>query len=104
MTKWAVELGIYKIRYIPRVAKKSQVITDFLMEIQSFKPTVKELTILPEEGMWWILNTDGASNKEGAGIRVIIESSSRVVIEEAFRVEEQMANNKVEYKAVIYGL
>ena len=40
-TKWAIELGIYEIRYIPRAAKKSQLLADFLVEIQSFKPTEK---------------------------------------------------------------
>ena len=84
LTKWAIEMGVYEIKYIPRAMKKSQVIAYFLVEIQSFEPTEKELTILPEEGMWWILNTNGVSNKEGVGIRVIIESSFGVVIEEAF--------------------
>ena len=104
LTKWAIELGIYEIKYIPRAAKKSQVIADFLVEIQSFEPTEKELAVLPEEGMRWVLNTDGASNKEGVGIGVIIESSSGVIIEEAFRLEKQMTNNEAEYEALIYGL
>ncbi len=84
LTKWAIEMGVYEIKYIPRTGKKSQVIDNFLVEIQSFEPTEKELTVLLEEGMRWILNTDGASNKEGAGIRVILESSFGVIIEEAF--------------------
>ena len=63
LTKWAIELGIYKIKYIPEQRKRSQGIADFLVEIQSFEPTEKELIVLPEEGMRWILNTDGASNK-----------------------------------------
>ena len=87
LTKWAIELGIYEIKYISRAAKKSQVIADFLVEIQSFEPTKKELAVLPEEGMRWVLNTDGASNREGAGIRVIIESFTGVIIKEAFRLE-----------------
>ena len=74
-----------------------------LVEIQSFEPTEKELAVLPEEGMRWVLNTDGASNREGAGIGIIIESSSGVIIEEAFRLEKQMTNNKAEYKALIYS-
>ena len=104
LTKWVIELGIYEIEYIPRAAKKSQAIADFLVEIQSFKPTEKELAILPEEGIRWILNTVGASNNEGAGIRVVIESSLGVIIEEAFHLEEPMTNNDAEYKALIYGL
>ena len=104
LTKWAIKLRIYEIRYIPRAAKKSQLITDFLVEIHSFKPTEKEIAVLPEEEMRWILNTDGASNKEWARIKVIIKSSSGVVIEETFRLEKQMTNNEAEYEALIYGL
>ena len=39
LMKCVIELGIYEIRYIPRAAKKSQVLADFLVEIHSFKPT-----------------------------------------------------------------
>ena len=94
LTKWAIEVRIYEIKYIPRATKKSQVIVDFLVEIHSFEPTKKELTVLSEEGMQWILNMDGASNKEGTGFGIIIESSSRVVIEEALRLEKQLTNNE----------
>ena len=41
LTKWAIEIGMYEIKYIPRAAKKSQVIVDFLVEIQSFEPMEK---------------------------------------------------------------
>ena len=54
--------------------------------------------------MCWILNTDGASNKEGARIGVIIELSFGLIIEEDFRLEKQMTNNEAEYEAMIYGL
>ena len=54
--------------------------------------------VLPEEGMKWTLNSDGASNCEGAGIKVILESSSRVIIEEAFWLKGKMTNNEAEYK------
>ncbi len=63
LTKWEIELRIYDIKYVPRMAKKGQVVTDFLVEIQFFDPSKKELMVLPEEGMRWTLNSDGASNK-----------------------------------------
>ena len=84
LTQWAIEMEVYEIKYTPKAAKNSQVIAYFLVEIQSFEPTEKELTVLLEEGMRWILNTDEVLNKEGVGIRVIIESSSGVGIEEVF--------------------
>ena len=36
LTKWEIDLGVYDIRYLPRAAKKGQVMADFLVEIQSF--------------------------------------------------------------------
>ena len=47
LTKWAIELRIYDIKYVPRTAKKRQVVADFLVEIQSFNPLEKELMVLP---------------------------------------------------------
>ena len=68
----------------PRIAKKGQVIEDFLVKIQSFDPSKKELMVLPKEEMRWNINSDGASNKEGARVGVVLNSSSRVIIEEVF--------------------
>ena len=33
LTKWAIDLEIYDIRYIPRATKKGQVMANFLVEI-----------------------------------------------------------------------
>ena len=33
LTKWVIDLGVYDIRYLPRAAKKGQVMADFLVEI-----------------------------------------------------------------------
>ena len=41
LTKWAIDLGVYDIRYLPKAAKKGQVMTDFLVEIQSFSAELK---------------------------------------------------------------
>ena len=59
-------------------------VADFLIEIQSFEPVEIEMMVLPEEGMRWTLNSDGASNKDGVGVGIVLESSSEVIIEEAF--------------------
>ena len=83
-----IELEIYEIKYIPRTAKKQgQVIADFLVELQSFDSSEKELMVLPEEGIRQTLNLDRASNRERDGVGVILESSFGVVIKEAFRLE-----------------
>ena len=50
-------------------------LADFLVEIQSFEPLEKENMILPEERMTWMMNTDGALNKNGARIGIVLENS-----------------------------
>lgn len=32
LTNWAINLGLYIIKYIPKIAKKGQVLVDFLVE------------------------------------------------------------------------
>ena len=79
-------------------------LVDFLVEIQLFEPLEKEVMTYLEEKMKWVLNTDEASNKNGAGIGLVLENSSGVLIEEALRMEKNLTNNKVEYEALLYGL
>ena len=54
--------------------------------------------------MTWVMNTDRASNINEVGIGIVLENSSRVLIEEAVRLNEKMTNNEVEYEALLYGL
>ncbi|XP_062102902.1 uncharacterized protein LOC133813883 [Humulus lupulus] len=104
LSKWAIELGTYDIRFLPRKSKKGQVLADFLVEIQSFTPeTLPELLESKAEWMW-MMHTDGASNSQGAGIGVVLEAPSGLKIEEAIRLEQFSANNEAEYEALIYSL
>ncbi|XP_062119250.1 uncharacterized protein LOC133833000 [Humulus lupulus] len=104
LSKWSIELGTYNIRFLPRKAKKGQVLADFLVEIQSFTPdTLPEL--LESEAEWvWTMHMDGAFNSQGAGIGIILEAPSGLKIEEAIRLEQFATNNEAEYEALIYGL
>ncbi|XP_062114394.1 uncharacterized protein LOC133825478 [Humulus lupulus] len=104
LSKWAIELETYDIRFLPQKSKKGQVLADFLVEIQSFTPdTLPEL--LESEAEWmWTMHTDGASNSQGAGINVVLEAPSGLRIEEAIRLEKFATNNKAEYETLIYGL
>ena len=49
LTKWAIDLEVYDIRYLPKAAKKRQVMTDFLVEIQSFTAEPEQLLHSEEE-------------------------------------------------------
>ena len=73
LTKWTIDLGIYDIRYVPRAAKKGQVMADFLVEIQLFSAELEQLLYSEEGFQAWLLSTDGASNFTGVRIGIILE-------------------------------
>ena len=103
LTKWAIELGVYDIQYAPKTSRKGQAVADFLVEIQSFQPPEKQLE-LPEETIRWTLYTDGAVNRKGAGVGILLTSDSGVKIEEAIRLTGRPTNNEAEYEALMHGL
>ena len=50
------------------------------------------------------MSTDGASNKNGARISIVLENSLGVLIEKANKLDEKMTNNEAKYEALLYGL
>ena len=61
MTQWAIELSEYGISYKPRLAKKGQVLVDFLAEIP-------QPETCSASSNWWILSVDGASWQLGPAL------------------------------------
>ena len=67
MARWKMELSEYGIQYKPRLAKKGQVLADFLAELP--QPNTR-----PNSEGWWTLCVDGASRQSGAGIGLQLTS------------------------------
>ena len=86
-------MGVYDIRYLPRVEKKGQVMADFLVEIQSFFAKLEQLLHSEEEFQAWVLSTDETSNSTSTRIGVVLEAFSGLNIEEAQRLNFQATNN-----------
>ena len=97
MARWAMELSEYGIQYKPRLAKKGQVLADFLAEIP-------QPDTFPDGKGWWTLYIDGASRQSGAGIGLQLTSPTEERIEQAVRLGFIASNNELEYEAMIVGL
>ncbi|XP_075499877.1 uncharacterized protein LOC142538445 [Primulina tabacum] len=93
MIKWTIELGEYDIEYKHRVAKKAQVLTDFLIEM-----------IQPREEEVWRVFVDGALNLSRCGVGVVLIAPSGEKIKLALRIDSRVTNNEAEYEAVLTGL
>ena len=101
LMKQAIDLGIYDIRYALRVAKKEQVMADFLVKIQSFSAEPEQLLHLDEEFQSWVLRTNETSNSTGARIGIVLKAPSGLKIEEVRRLNFQVTNNEAKYEALI---
>ena len=117
MTKWAIELGEFDIKFMPRIAIKGQAVADFVAEFTyptkalgvkidllstSERPPVDDDPTDPSNV--WSLRIDGSSNVNGSGTSVVLESPTREKVNYALRLEFPSSNNKAEYEALIAGL
>ncbi|XP_024009744.1 uncharacterized protein LOC112084676 [Eutrema salsugineum] len=98
IAKWVVELTEYDIEYRNKTSAKSQVLADFLVEL----PPELIQTDLPDEK--WSLYVDGSSSSRGAGIGIRLESPTKEILEQSFRLEFPASNNEAEYKVLLAGL
>jgi hypothetical protein len=70
ISKWALELMSYNIRYIPRTAIKSQALTDFVTEW-----TEVQLLTLVVTHEYWTMYFDGSVMAPGSRAEVVLISS-----------------------------
>ena len=92
-----MELSEYGIQYKLRLAKKGQVLADFLVEIP-------QPGICPDGKGWWTLCVDGAFRQSGARIGLQLTSPTGERIEQAIRLGFNASNNESKYEAMIVGL
>ena len=97
MTRWAIELRENSISYKPRLAKKGQVLADFLAEIP-------QLETSSSSSNWWILSVDGASWQTSSGIGLQLKSPSGDKIKQAIRLGFSASNNESEYEAILVDI
>ena len=99
---------------MPRTSVKGQIFTDLVAEFT--EPEVDELpsdrnmdgklvgTISQYYLPTWEVYVDGASNQKGLGVRLVLTSPEKVVIEKFLRLGFPATNNEAEYKALLEGM
>ena len=73
LMKWAVELGQFKICYLPRASVKGEALADFVVEHTGL-PNSEQIEELEPQSQTpsWKLFTDGSSNEHHAEAGVIL--------------------------------
>ena len=102
LSQWAMELGEFVITYKIRTAIKSQALVDFIVEMAPEEQIELHDGALQAFGEW-TLRVDGSSNIRGYGIGICLESPTKEVIKQSFRLGFRASNNEAEYEAAIAG-
>ncbi|KAK1567163.1 hypothetical protein Q3G72_008809 [Acer saccharum] len=105
LTKWAVELSEFNIRYMPKAAIKGQAVLDFIAEFT--EPDVEVKRIMEDEQaneFQWKLHVDESSNTHGSGAGIVITTPEGDAVKCAMRFDFKATNNQAEYEALLAGL
>lgn len=96
IAKWALELSEYNISFVPFKAIKSQILTDFIIELTPNKQI--------ENNRSRKLFIDGSSAKNKCGAGIVLIDPDDIKLEYAIKLSFQTTNNIAEYEAFIAGL
>ena len=114
VAKWGTILGAFDIKYMPRTSIKGQVLADLVAEFT--EPLVEELkpvenmdgklvgTISQHGFSPWEVYVDGVSNQKGSGVRLVLISTEKVIVEKSLRLDFSTTNNEAEYEALMMGM
>ena len=99
ISKLAVELMGYDVKFVPRTAIKSQALADFIAEwteVQALTPEISH--------EYWTLYFDGSVMGPGAGAGVVLISPEGGKFQYAVCLHFPASKNVAEYEVLISGL
>ncbi|GJY21960.1 reverse transcriptase domain-containing protein [Tanacetum coccineum] len=105
LAKYAVEIGTYKISFLPRNAIKGQVLADFLSDAPDGEAE-EEYFRMPEvppevdDTEVWTLFTDGAASLKGSGAGLVLIGPSGLEVSIARKMKVSSIEVKVDSKLV----
>ncbi|XP_075633842.1 uncharacterized protein LOC142606364 [Castanea sativa] len=108
VAKWGTKLGAYDVKYMPRTAIKGQILADFMAEFTKSETNQEDAMIAVmnvglENLPLWEVYSDGASNRKGARIGVVLITPEKLILEKSLRLGFPATNNEAEYEALLAG-
>ena len=94
---------------MPQTTIKGQILAGFVAEFTEGAPEKGETVIgvlvmstivIP----LWEVYTDEASNKKGAGIRIVLITSKKLIMEKSLRLGFLATNNEAKYETLLAGV
>jgi hypothetical protein len=99
IAQWAVEIGQYDVKFVPRLAIKSQALVDFIAE-------------WTDSGLWGIddlpdhrvMYFNGSYTLKGAGAGIMLIPLEGDMLKYAIQIEFPTSNNIAEYEGMVTEL
>ncbi|XP_075642032.1 uncharacterized protein LOC142613533 [Castanea sativa] len=108
IAKWGTKLGAYDVKYMPRTAIKRQVFPNFVAEFTESDTNQEDammtvMTIGLGNVPLWEVYTDGAPNRKGTEIGVVLITPEKLVMKKSSRLGFIATNNEAKYEALLAG-
>ena len=104
-------MGAFDIKYMPRTSIKGQVLADLVaefiespieVEVEKHRLGAKQVPVISLQGPSpWKFYVDGAANRRGSEVGLIVVSLERITIEKSLRLGFSAMKNKEEFKALL---
>lgn len=81
-------LGAFNIKYLPHTAVKGQVLVDLVVEFTEDAVVdngvgLSVLVLSAPSPATWEVYIDGAANQKGSGVRIVLVSPEKLVVEKS---------------------
>nr|XP_023905079.1 uncharacterized protein LOC112016836 [Quercus suber] len=99
---------------MPRTSVKGQVLADLVAEFT--EPSMEDIAVMPsmdeksvdmvsqQDPAHWELYVDGATNRKGSGVGLVLTSLEGIIIEKSLRLDFGATNNEAECEALLMGM
>jgi hypothetical protein len=99
IAQWAVEIGQYGVKFIPRQTIKSQELMDFIAEWTS--SSLRGINELPDH---WVRYFDRSYTLKGVGASVVLIPPEDDILKYTIQLEFSVTNSIAEYEGLFTGL
>ena len=114
IAKCSTILEAFDIKYMPRTFIKGQVLADLVAEfvecpkkVEMGSETLGErlVGVASVQGLPpWELYVNGATNRRGSGVGLVLVSPEKITIEKSLRLNFTATNNEAEYETLLRGM
>ena len=102
-------LRAFDVKYMPRITVTGQVLANFVAEftedVVGDKRLGSSVLVVPASSpVTWEVYMDGATNQKGSGVKIVLVTPKKLVVERSLRLSFPAINNEAEYEVLLASM